>query len=105
MPELIDARSGLPSVPKPLPTVLILDDEQRSVETLARILQDEFDVHCATTIEEAEAILKRAEERRCCRLRWLKTAPSPQAATSQRQRLELWEPMLEPCQSLFARAL
>ena len=56
MPELIDARSGLPSVPKPLPTVLILDDEQRSVETLARILQDEFDVHCATTIEEAEAI-------------------------------------------------
>ncbi|HAG95008.1 MAG: sigma-54-dependent Fis family transcriptional regulator [Pseudomonadales bacterium] len=59
MPELIDARSGLPSVPKPLPTVLILDDEQRSVETLARILQDEFDVHCATTIEEAEAILQR----------------------------------------------
>ncbi|MBA54222.1 MAG: sigma-54-dependent Fis family transcriptional regulator [Pseudomonadales bacterium] len=49
----------MPAVPKSLPSVLILDDEQRSVETLARILQDEFDVHCATTIEEAEAILQR----------------------------------------------
>lgn len=59
MPELIDASAGMPAVPKSLPSVLILDDEQRSVETLARILQDEFDVHCATTIEEAEAILQR----------------------------------------------
>ena len=63
MPELIDSSASVPvvskSAPKTLPTVLILDDEQRSVETLARILQDEFDVHCATTIEEAEAILQR----------------------------------------------
>ena len=63
MPELIDSSARVPvvpkSAPKSLPTVLILDDEQRSVETLARILQDEFDVHCATTIEQAEAILQR----------------------------------------------
>lgn len=42
-----------------LPTVLVLDDEKRSVETLARILGDDFDVHGATTIDEAEQILKR----------------------------------------------
>ena len=59
MPELIDSSASVPAVPKALPTVLILDDEQRSVETLARILQDEFDVHCATTIAEAEEILQR----------------------------------------------
>lgn len=59
MPELIDSSARVPMVPKPLPTVLVLDDEQRSVETLGRILQDEFDVHCATTIEAAETILQR----------------------------------------------
>lgn len=40
-----------------LPTVLIVDDEVRGLESLARILNDEFDVKTATTIDEAEAIL------------------------------------------------
>ncbi|MDY6920773.1 MAG: sigma-54 dependent transcriptional regulator [Pseudomonadota bacterium] len=59
MPELIDGNAGLPSAAGLLPTVLVLDDEPRSVETLTRILQDEFDVHGATTIAEAEAVLQR----------------------------------------------
>ena len=42
-----------------LPTVLVLDDEQRSVESLARILDEDFDVHCATDIAEAREILQR----------------------------------------------
>ncbi|TQV75975.1 sigma-54-dependent Fis family transcriptional regulator [Exilibacterium tricleocarpae] len=42
-----------------LPTVLILDDEQRSVESLARILDEDFDVHCATSIDAAREILQR----------------------------------------------
>ena len=42
-----------------LPTVLVLDDEKRSVESLARILGEQFDVHGATTVAEAEDILRR----------------------------------------------
>ncbi len=42
-----------------LPSVLVLDDEARSVETLARILEEEFEVHTATTIEQARTILQR----------------------------------------------
>jgi len=41
-----------------LPTVLILDDEVRSLETLERILEDEFDVKTASTIEQARAVLQ-----------------------------------------------
>ena len=41
-----------------LPTVLILDDEVRSLETLARILDDEFDVKTASTVEQAKAVLQ-----------------------------------------------
>lgn len=40
-----------------LPSVLVIDDEVRSVEALERILEDDFDVKNATSIEEAEAIL------------------------------------------------
>jgi len=40
------------------PTVLILDDEVRSLESLQRILADEFDVKTAATPAEAEALLE-----------------------------------------------
>ena len=46
--------------PAALPTVLVIDDEVRSVEALERILEDDFDVKKATSFREAEAIL--AEE-------------------------------------------
>jgi two-component system response regulator HupR/HoxA len=42
-----------------LPTVLIVDDEQRSLESLQRILEDTFDVRTATSAEEADEILER----------------------------------------------
>ncbi len=42
-----------------LPTVLIVDDEQRSLESLERILEDTFDVKTAASAEEAEEILER----------------------------------------------
>ncbi|MGO9546326.1 MAG: response regulator, partial [Rhodomicrobium sp.] len=41
----------------PLPTILVLDDEVRSVEALERILEDDFDVKKATSVRQAEAIL------------------------------------------------
>lgn len=40
-----------------LPSILVVDDEVRSLESIERILCDHFDVHCAKTIEEAETIL------------------------------------------------
>ncbi len=40
------------------PTILVVDDEIRSLETLERILQDDFDVKTASTTEEAERILQ-----------------------------------------------
>ena len=43
-----------------LPTILVIDDEVRSVEALERILEDDFDVKTATSVAEAETIL--AEE-------------------------------------------
>ncbi len=42
-----------------LPTILILDDELRSLETLQRILEEDFDVKTAATAEQAETILQR----------------------------------------------
>jgi two-component system, NtrC family, response regulator HupR/HoxA len=42
------------------PSVLVIDDELRSVEALERILEDDFTVLKATSVREAEAIL--AEE-------------------------------------------
>lgn len=41
------------------PTILIVDDEKRSLESMVRILDDEFDVHAANTATEALAILER----------------------------------------------
>ncbi|UTD26243.1 sigma-54 dependent transcriptional regulator [Bradyrhizobium sp. WD16] len=41
-----------------LPTVLVIDDELRSVEALQRILEEEFDVRTAVTVREAEAVLE-----------------------------------------------
>lgn len=42
-----------------LPTVLVVGCEQRAVAALARILNEEFDLHGATSIAEAENILQR----------------------------------------------
>ncbi len=42
-----------------IPSILVLDDEQRSLESIQRILDDQFDVHIASTIEQAETILQR----------------------------------------------
>lgn len=41
-----------------LPTILVVDDEVRGLETLRRILDEDFDVKTAATIEEAERILQ-----------------------------------------------
>jgi two-component system response regulator HupR/HoxA len=43
-----------------LPTVLIVDDEVRSLETLQRILEDDFDVKTAENVQEARRILETA---------------------------------------------
>ena len=42
-----------------LPGVLVVDDELRSVESLARILDEDFDVHTATTTSAARAVLEK----------------------------------------------
>ncbi|MCU7803852.1 MAG: sigma-54 dependent transcriptional regulator [Candidatus Thiodiazotropha sp. (ex Lucinoma borealis)] len=41
-----------------LPTVLIVDDEVRGLETLQRILQDDFDVRIAENVKQATEILE-----------------------------------------------
>ncbi|HBR96426.1 MAG TPA: sigma-54-dependent Fis family transcriptional regulator [Gammaproteobacteria bacterium] len=41
-----------------LPSILVVDDEPRALETVARILSDEFDVHTANTTADAERILQ-----------------------------------------------
>jgi len=46
------------SPPKPLASILIIDDEPRSIETLERILDEYFDVHTANNAEEALIVLK-----------------------------------------------
>jgi two-component system, NtrC family, response regulator HupR/HoxA len=40
-----------------LPTILIVDDEVRSLESLQRILEDDFEVMTAASVKEAEEIL------------------------------------------------
>lgn len=42
-----------------LPTVLVIDDEVRSQESLRRTLEDDFEVFCASSAEEAQKILER----------------------------------------------
>ncbi len=46
-------------IKKSLPSVLIVDDEPRALETLQRILDEYFDVHTANNAAEAEEILAR----------------------------------------------
>lgn len=41
----------------PLPTILIVDDEVRGLETFQRTLEEDFDVKIASTTEQAEVIL------------------------------------------------
>jgi len=41
-----------------LATVLVIDDEVRSLEALRRVLDDDFEVLCAKDAEEAENSLK-----------------------------------------------
>ncbi len=41
-----------------LPTVLVVDDELRSVEALQRILEEDFDIRTAVTVHDAEKILE-----------------------------------------------
>ncbi|VAX06014.1 Hydrogenase transcriptional regulatory protein HoxA [hydrothermal vent metagenome] len=41
-----------------LPIILVVDDEVRSLETLRRILEDDFEVRTALTVEEARRILQ-----------------------------------------------
>lgn len=43
---------------KSLPTVLIVDDEVRSLESLQRILVDDFEVKLAASVQEAEQLLQ-----------------------------------------------
>ena len=42
-----------------LPSILVVDDEQRSLESIQRILDERFDVHVANNIGDAEEILRR----------------------------------------------
>lgn len=42
-----------------LPSILIIDDEARSLETLERILDEHFDVHSASNVKDALKILER----------------------------------------------
>ncbi len=42
-----------------LPGILVIDDEPRSLESIERILGDDFDVHTATNTQDAEAILQK----------------------------------------------
>lgn len=42
-----------------LPTILVVDDEIRSLESLERILGEEFDVHTASNVAAANEILER----------------------------------------------
>jgi two-component system response regulator HupR/HoxA len=46
------------SRPATLPTILVIDDEVRSLESLERILSDDFDVKTAATIGEATEVLE-----------------------------------------------
>ena len=42
----------------PLPAILIVDDEPRSLESLRRTLEEDFTVFTATSAEEALAVLR-----------------------------------------------
>ena len=40
-----------------LPSILLVDDEVRVLESLQRLLEDDFDVHIASTPDEAMMIM------------------------------------------------
>jgi two-component system response regulator HupR/HoxA len=42
-----------------LPSILLLDDEQRSLETMRRTLEEEFSIHCAGSVAQAREVLSR----------------------------------------------
>ena len=42
-----------------LPSILVIDDEPRSLESIERILSDQFDVHTADNTSDAEKILQK----------------------------------------------
>jgi two-component system response regulator HupR/HoxA len=42
-----------------LPSILVVDDEQRSLESIQRILDDLFEVHLANNVKDAKIILQR----------------------------------------------
>ncbi len=42
-----------------LPSILVIDDERRSLESIQRILDGRFDVHLADNVKDAEIILQR----------------------------------------------
>jgi two-component system response regulator HupR/HoxA len=42
-----------------LPSILLLDDEQRSLETMRRTLEEEFSIHCAASVAQARELLAR----------------------------------------------
>jgi two-component system response regulator HupR/HoxA len=41
------------------PSILVVDDEQRSLESIRRILNDRFDVHIAINTDEAMDVLQK----------------------------------------------
>ena len=57
--HLPGAPAGSSGAAAPLPVVLVVDDEPRSLQTITRVLEDEFDVLTATGSAEAERILAR----------------------------------------------
>ena len=53
--HLPGAPAGSSGAAAPLPVVLVVDDEPRSLQTITRVLEDEFDVLTATGSAEADS--------------------------------------------------
>jgi two-component system response regulator HupR/HoxA len=47
------------ALPSDLPGILLLDDEQRSLETMRRTLEEEFAITCAGSVAQAREVLQR----------------------------------------------
>ena len=47
------------AAPADLPSILLLDDEPRSLETMRRTLEEEFHIHCASSVTQAREIFSR----------------------------------------------
>lgn len=48
-------------VPRQQPAILVVDDEPRSLEALRRTLEEDFEVFCAGSADEALALLEREQ--------------------------------------------